>query len=556
MIQIEIVDWTRLAEAISSMIVAALWQCLVIALAYALLRHVVHSPRWRLNLGYAALLACVGAVGSHLYQSLATAASLHSGGYPDGFVRIPIGANTVGLATDPDLQFSVAALWLLGVLLQSGRFAHQWWLLRRLLRGATPAFADLQRRVAAFAQRMAVSRPIRVLVCPTSSSLLTVGWLRPVILIPASALTGIPSAHLDLLILHELAHVRRADWLLNLMQVTVETVLFFHPAIHWMSAMIRRDRELCCDDLVTSQCIPRLSYARALLSLAELEQGQPKVGNRLAMAAGDGVLMHRVGRIVGQPEAGVAVSSPRVQSVGLFILIAAGIAALSQWATMQHASSAWAMHLANLREVTRSLTTVLDDRVVGRVSGAGVEHKVPDLPVAIVPPARLRQQEMLLSPPERLHWAPASQPWALSPSLVQVQDLPVRLTSKSEAVDARDMGDGGVGSSAALRPLVGPQPRYPLLARRDASEGFVQLRFRVSRAGRAVDVSVVDRGGRAVFVDASREALNDWRFEPQERVSDWQQVQFDFSLSDSVAGRESRRDCHRVLGSGICWPSP
>jgi bla regulator protein blaR1 len=554
--QIEIVDWTRLAEAISSMIMAALWQCLVIALAYGLLRHVVQSPRWRLNLGYAALIACVAAAGSHLYQSFATVASLELSGQPGGLVGIPISAHAVEQSTDPNLQVLVATLWLLGVVLQAGRFAHQWRLLRRLLRGASPAIADLQRRVAAFAQRMAVSRPIRVLVCPTTSSLLTVGWLRPVILVPASALTGIPSAHLDLLILHELAHVRRADWLLNLIQVTVETVLFFHPAIHWMSAMIRHDRELCCDDLVTSQCIPRLSYARALLSLAELEQHQPKVGNRLAMAAGDGVLMHRISRIVGQPEAGKAVSSHRVQSFGLFVLMAAGIAALSQWATMQHASSAWAMHLANLREVTRSLTPVLDDPTGLRAPAVWREQKVNDVPIAITMPSDLRPQARQVSLPEDLRWSPASQPPSLTPGQVQVHDLPVRFADKVHAAEERDRQDGDVGSASGLRPLVGPQPHYPLLARRDASEGFVQLRFRVNRAGRAVDVSVVDRGGRGVFVDASRAALNDWRFEPQERVSDWQQVHFDFSLSETVARRESRRDCQRVLGSGICWPSP
>jgi len=555
-IPIEIIDWTRLAEAISNMIMAALWQCLVIALAYALLRLVVHSPRWRLNLGYVALLACAGAASSDLYQSLATTASMPLTDYLSGVVSIPSSTHTVGHGSNMDWQVPVAALWVLGVLLQSGRFAHQWWLLRRLLRGAAPAFAELQQRVTGFAQRMAVSRPIRVLVCPATSSLLTVGWLRPVILLPASALTGIPSAHLDLLILHELAHVRRADWLLNLAQVTVETMLFFHPAIHWVSATIRRDRELCCDDLVTSQSVPRLSYARALLSLAELEQRQPKAGNRLAMAAGDGVLMHRVGRIVGQPKAGLAVTSPRVQSVGLFIFIAAGIAALSQWATMQHASSVWAVHVANLREVTRSLTTMLDEPAVPRVPRAWREQDVPDLRMAIITPDHLRQREEHVPTPDQLYRTPASQPPQLSPAFVQVQDLPVHLIRKAQDVGDLGQVDSGVGVSSGLRPLVGPQPAYPLLARRDASEGFVQLRFRVNNAGRVTDVSVVDHGGRGAFVDASRAALSEWRFEPRESESDWQQVHFDFSLSDSATARESRRDCHRVLGSGICWPSP
>ena len=81
---------------------------------------------------------------------------------------------------------------------------------------------------------------------------MVVGWLRPVILLPASALTGLAPSQLEAVIAHELAHIRRHDYLVNLFQTTVETLLFYHPASWWISRQIRAEREHCCDDVAVS----------------------------------------------------------------------------------------------------------------------------------------------------------------------------------------------------------------------------------------------------------------------------------------------------------------
>jgi HEAT repeat protein len=128
---------------------------------------------------------------------------------------------------------------------------------------------------------------------------MVVGWLRPVILLPASALTGLTPQQLEAIIAHELAHIRRHDYLINLLQAVIETLLFYHPAVWWVSRQIRQEREHCCDDLAVAVCGDSLTYARALLEMEQLRAAGPQ----LAMAVNGGSLMNRIQRLVGaQPK--------------------------------------------------------------------------------------------------------------------------------------------------------------------------------------------------------------------------------------------------------------
>ena len=119
-----------------------------------------------------------------------------------------------------------------------------------------------------------------------------VGWLRPVILLPASVITGLPAAHLDAVLAHELAHVRRHDYLVNSLQAIVETLLFYHPVVWWCSRQIRIEREHCCDDIVVEACGDRVAYATALAQLEELRRLQPM----LSLNVTGGRLIDRVRR--------------------------------------------------------------------------------------------------------------------------------------------------------------------------------------------------------------------------------------------------------------------
>ncbi|HEX4070024.1 MAG TPA: M56 family metallopeptidase, partial [Planctomycetaceae bacterium] len=130
---------------------------------------------------------------------------------------------------------------------------------------------------------------------------MAVGYLRPLILLPGCVLTGLTTAQLEALLAHELAHIRRHDWLVNALQLFVETVFFYHPAVWWLSRQIRQERENCCDDLAVSLVGDRGTVGRMLLALEELRERTPG----LALAATGGNLVSRVRRVVAkgrQPE--------------------------------------------------------------------------------------------------------------------------------------------------------------------------------------------------------------------------------------------------------------
>ena len=129
--------------------------------------------------------------------------------------------------------------------LLSARLAAGWLIVERLRRRSTRAVsAPLAARVAKMARQLRVTRPVRALESAIVDVPTVVGWLRPVILLPASALAGLSPAQLEAVIAHELAHVRRHDYLVNLLQTVVET-LFYHPAVWWLSHRIRIERENC-----------------------------------------------------------------------------------------------------------------------------------------------------------------------------------------------------------------------------------------------------------------------------------------------------------------------
>ena len=143
------------------------------------------------------------------------------------------------------------------------------------------------------AGRLALDRVVRV--CESSAVLVPVmiGWLKPVVLLPASTISGLAPAQVEALIAHELAHVRRHDYLVNLLQAVVETLLFYHPAVWLVSNHVRTEREHCCDDLAVGVC-DRLVYVTALADLAALTTVP-----RVALAATGGSLLGRVRRILG-----------------------------------------------------------------------------------------------------------------------------------------------------------------------------------------------------------------------------------------------------------------
>src|SRR6266705_2700598 len=205
-------------------------------------------------------------------------------------------ADRIRAALEPALPW-VVLVWFGGVVALSLRLASGWLVTRQLGRvGTSSVPAACREAVARLAARLRIRRPLRVLESAVVQVPAVIGWLRPVILLPASALTGLTPLQLDALLAHELAHVRRYDYLVNLIQSVIETLLFYHPAVWWASQQVREEREHCCDDLAVVVCGDAHLYATALLGMERLRVATP--GFALAAAGRGGSLMGRIRRLV------------------------------------------------------------------------------------------------------------------------------------------------------------------------------------------------------------------------------------------------------------------
>jgi beta-lactamase regulating signal transducer with metallopeptidase domain len=193
---------------------------------------------------------------------------------------------------------SLLAGWLAGVVLLSLWHVGGWAQARRLARRDTrPVAAAWRARLGELRERMRIARAVELLESARVGIPMVIGWLSPVILVPASVFSGLTPRQLEAVLAHELAHVRRHDYLINLLQAVVETLLFYHPVVWWVSRQVRIERESCCDDLALAACGDRLGYARALAALEELRAPVP----RLAPAANGGELLARIRRLAGVP---------------------------------------------------------------------------------------------------------------------------------------------------------------------------------------------------------------------------------------------------------------
>ena len=156
-----------------------------------------------------------------------------------------------------------------------------------------PALAE---QLAAVISKVSLPKKVKVRISEKIQVPMMVGCLKPIILLPLAMLTKLQSSQLEALILHELAHIKRNDYILNIFQSIIETILFFNPFVRWISNYIRTEREHCCDDIVVNSNVKPLHYAKALVVLEE----NRLPGNLLAMAAAGNQqhLFHRIKRIM------------------------------------------------------------------------------------------------------------------------------------------------------------------------------------------------------------------------------------------------------------------
>ncbi len=328
-------------HALGWALIHSLWQCAGVAALAALVMAFIRRPAVRYVIGVGALALMLAApVATFLVLARpvapapvlqpATALVLPATPPPSTPVAVFATADrAIAAVTEAPRQFPVGdmlpwlvAAWACGVAFFSLRFAGGFLLLehRRRTQSHSPGervlalCLDLQRRLG-------LDRAVQYLECAWVEAPAVIGWLRPAVLMPVFALTGLSEEQFKAVIAHELAHIRRHDWLVNLFQVLVESLLFYHPAMWWLNRRIRIERELCCDEIAVSLTGSRLEYARALAQMAEW-----KNVSMLAMAANRGPLTQRILHILGRgaPGAGQRVAG---LTGGMLFLVAALAAA-------------------------------------------------------------------------------------------------------------------------------------------------------------------------------------------------------------------------------------
>ena len=218
----------------------------------------------------------------------------------------------------------ILAAWILGVLVLLARAIVASASVRRL---KTEGIDPVSERLTALAQqaatRLGITRGFAFFASHAVTAPMVIGWLKPVVLFPTASLMGLSPEQCEAILLHELAHIRRRDYLVNAVQVAMETLLFYHPAVWWVSQRIRRERELCCDDVVVGATGSPLVYVKALYLLEE----QRSSAVQFALGGNGGQLKMRIQRLLtGKPTAGTNGAAGWVLTASLLLLIGGLIA--------------------------------------------------------------------------------------------------------------------------------------------------------------------------------------------------------------------------------------
>jgi beta-lactamase regulating signal transducer with metallopeptidase domain len=216
-------------------------------------------------------------------------------------------------------------VWILGMLLLALRAMGGWWQLEQVRRRARTLVPDeLERSFQRICDQLQVGRQVALQISSEVISPLAMGVWRATVILPVSTVLGLPMDELEAVLAHELGHIRRWDYLWNLLQTAVESVLFFHPSVWSLSRAVRERREICCDEIAVQSCTGATVYARALLRLEE----QRTVQLRLAVALNgcSGSLLRRVKQVLGEGTAmessmtsGVRVAAAGAVVVGLLL---------------------------------------------------------------------------------------------------------------------------------------------------------------------------------------------------------------------------------------------
>src|ERR1700722_9791456 len=375
-------NFIEVVNVVGAVLLHFLWQGAFIGDAYAVARPFFPTMSARYRLGLAALIALA------LCPVVTLVYLWPEPGVQSASEALPtIGASMLAAADQAVSGWHLHAVlpWLVGawfvcVAVLATRSFWQWRRLLRIVREASAPSPEWAARLARLCERFGLRRPVRLLCSARAVTPMLIGWIRPVVLLPASMMSGFTTEQVELIIAHELGHICRWDYVANLFQVLIETVLFYHPVVHWISHDVRNARESCCDDLVLHLADGNpLAYARTLADLEELRHDEGLLTP--ALGASGGVLLARIRHIVGVND-----GQERTQRIHFWpaVLVVVALALM-----------AWRQHPAPTLPKPEAIAATLANapaQALAMVSGNSQLAKAPAVvptitPTKITPPA-------------------------------------------------------------------------------------------------------------------------------------------------------------------------
>lgn len=544
--------WWPASQLVGWTLVHFLWQGALLGLVYVVLRSAVPRGAARYWLGMATLFALA------LCPLLTLWALL--GRIPDTVAADPV--TTLAAVADSGAVADVAGAksafdallpwlvlaWSLGVALHFVQAWRQWRALKALVRVAE-SIPRWQQRAARMAQRFGLQRRVTVLASRVVATPVLIGWLRPVILLPMAVVCGFPASQIELILAHELAHLRRWDPLANLFQLALETLYFYHPVVRWISRDVSNEREICCDQLALALGGgDRREFVTVLTELGELRERQ----NGFLLAANGGALLDRVelmmlpGRQVAQARKGAYVVA---------LALAAALVVLTlrlQWVQAQ-------LEARMDSTVIRLRTLLLPVPLPAPASLAAI--RLTDLPMLSLHlagterDASKRDTGLLSSAgafsPMKLPQAPFAR--VATPVLMPAWRVPpvaaTRVAAPSIAVTPT--------------PTYVRQPVYPHTASRQGLEGEVVVEFSLAKDGSVRGLRAISANPVGVFEQSALDAVHDWRYAVPEGATSGERYRqtVAFTLNrphiepharDSMRDVQARSDCQVVTGTHIC----
>jgi TonB family protein len=460
------------------------------------------------------------------------------------------GAGSLSTATlMPWLPIAVGG-WAVGVLLLTTRLVVAWLRTEQVRRRDVQVVSEgLQAAVRRLAHDLGITRPIGLFESPWIDVPTVIGWVQPTILLPVGALTGLSVQQIEAVLSHELAHIKRHDYLVNVLQHLAETVFFYHPAVWWLSRQIRIEREHCCDDVAVEACGNATIYARALAALEESRQRQAT----FALAASDGSLVDRVRRLVRPAHADARRPSlPIAACVGVIL----GVLTFSA-AQAQGQGGATAVD-ATLVSPTRLVLPAGRTLALGEPNGAVEPQR--EMPPAPVPfervdsrtiradgetytrgtaedmarlIERLREPGLAETRPQRVIGGQSAPPVVGATQVYPQAPAPIRV-------------GGDIREPRKIRDV---RPVYPEAARAAGISGVVILEATIDPEGIPVNIKVL----RSIpdLDQAAINAVREWRYRPTELngvpVAVMMTVTVNFTLQASPASLEALETRYSTL---------